>query len=136
MSPEQGSIHIHPDHQSTMNSVSYICSIKFCFIIILFKGNALLKIFYSFNLREQKGGRNRGRETLMCGCLLCVLYWGPGLKLRHVSQTGIRTGDSLIRRLALNPLSHTSQGIFILFSIQLSFSQLNRTTDCSFWSII
>ena len=46
----------------------------------------------------------------MCGCLLGVPYWGPGLQPRHVPWTGNRTGDSLVHRPVLNPLSHTSQG--------------------------
>ena len=37
-----------------------------------------------FIFREGKGGRKRGRETSMCGCLLCAPYWGPGPKPRHV----------------------------------------------------
>ena len=30
------------------------------------------------------GGRKRGKETSMCGCLSCPPYWGPGLQPRHV----------------------------------------------------
>ena len=46
-------------------------------------GNGILcccffKRFYLFIFREGKGGRKRERETSMCGCLLHVLYWGPG----------------------------------------------------------
>ena len=36
----------------------------------------------------------------MCGCLSCSPYWGPGLQ----------PGVPLVHRLALNPLSHNSQG--------------------------
>ena len=46
----------------------------------------------------------------MCGCLLHAPYWGPGTQPRHVSLTGNPTGDPLVHRPALNPLSHTSQG--------------------------
>ena len=35
--------------------------------------------FYSFIFGEGKGGRKRGRETPMCGCLSRAPYWGPGL---------------------------------------------------------
>ena len=38
----------------------------------------------------------------MCGYLSCTPHWGPGL-------TGNRTSNPLVHRLALNPLSHTSQ---------------------------
>ena len=34
--------------------------------------------------REEKGGKRRGKETSMYGCLLRVPYWGPGLQPRHV----------------------------------------------------
>ena len=65
-------------------------------------------IFYLF--LERGGGRKRGRETSMCGCLLHA----PSLGTRTVTQAcalaGNRTRDPLLRRPALNPLSHTSQG--------------------------
>ena len=44
---------------------------------------------YLFIFKEGKGGRKRGRETSMCGCLAHALYWGPGLQPRHVPQPGI-----------------------------------------------
>ena len=40
--------------------------------------------YISFFL-DGKGGRNRGRETLMCGCLSCTPYWGPDPQPRHVA---------------------------------------------------
>ena len=46
-----------------------------------------LKILFIF--REEKGGRKRGRETLMCGCHLSAPYWWPGLQPRHVPWLGI-----------------------------------------------
>ena len=52
--------------------------------------------------REGKGKRKRGRETSICGCLSHIPHWGPGLKSRHVPQTGNQTGDPLIPRLVLN----------------------------------
>ena len=36
-----------------------------------------------------KGGRKRGRETSMCGCLSCAPYWGPSRQPRHVPSLGI-----------------------------------------------
>ena len=48
-----------------------------------------LKRFYLFIFRERKGGRKRGREPSICGCLLCVPYWGPGLQPRHVPWLGM-----------------------------------------------
>ena len=31
--------------------------------------------------REKKGGRKKGRETSMCGCLPCTPYQRPGLHI-------------------------------------------------------
>ena len=45
----------------------------------------------------------------MCGCLLHTPHRGPGSKPTH-ALTGNWTGDLLVRRLELNPLSYTSQG--------------------------
>ena len=42
----------------------------------------LKDFIYSF--LEGKGGRKRGKETSMCGCLLCTPYWGPGPQPTHV----------------------------------------------------
>ena len=44
------------------------------------------KRFYLFIFRERKGGRKRGRETSMCGCLSCTPHWGPGSQPKHVPQ--------------------------------------------------
>ena len=56
---------------------------------------------YLFTFIEGKGGRKRGRETSMCGCLSRASCWGPGPQPRHVP---------LLCRPMLSPLSHTSQG--------------------------
>ena len=58
----------------------------------------------------------------MCGCLLCAPNWGPGPQPRHMSQTGNRTGDPLVFRPALNPLSHTNQGPREYFDIRKTFN--------------
>ena len=38
---------------------------------------------------EGTGGRKRGKETSMCGCLLCAPYWVPGPQSRHMPWLGI-----------------------------------------------
>ena len=84
---------------------------KCVFLILqLSVSEILLKILFIYFWTEGKGGRKRGRETSMCGCLSHTLYRAPGLQPRHVSQTGNQTSSSLVHRPALNPLSHTSQG--------------------------
>ena len=71
--------------------------------IYIFKGYFLI-------FREEKGQRQRGRETSMCGCLLYTPYWGCGLQPRHGPYTGNPIGNPLVHRPAFNPLSHTRQG--------------------------
>ena len=53
-------------------------SVNICFFFFF-------KRFYLFIFR----GRNRGRETSMCGCLSCAPHWGPGPQPRHVPWLGI-----------------------------------------------
>ena len=46
----------------------------------------------------------------MCGCLSRAPCWGIQPITQACAPTGIRTSNPLVCRLALNPLSHTSQG--------------------------
>ena len=80
-----------------------------CYIFIFFK----LKIL--FIQREGKGRRKRGRETSMCGCLLCPPL-GTWPVTKACALTGDRTSNPLVCRLMLNPQSHTSQGSFYFFT--------------------
>ena len=77
----------------------------YLFVLLVFKD-----FFYLFIYRERgKGGRERERN---------ITAWlplaRPLLGTRPATQTCAltrnRTGDSLVLRLALNPLNHTSQG--------------------------
>ena len=45
--------------------------------------NSFFLNFISLFLERRKG-RERGRETSVCGCLSCTPYWGPGWQPRHV----------------------------------------------------
>ena len=38
----------------------------------------IFKRLYLFIFREKEREGERGRETLMCGCLSHTRYWGPG----------------------------------------------------------
>ena len=49
----------------------------------------------------------------MCGCLSRALSWGPGLQPKACALTGNQTGDPLVGRQTLNPLSHTSRANFL-----------------------
>ena len=59
----------------------------------------------------------RGRETSMCCCLSQAPNRGLSLQPRHVPWLKIKP---LVRRLALNLLSHTSQGyvLLLIFNLQ------------------
>ena len=63
---------------------------------------------YLFLERE---GRKRGREASMCGCLSNTptrdLTWPT---TQACALTGTPTGDPLVHRPVLNPLSHSSHG--------------------------
>ena len=54
-------------------------------------------------------------EKHQCVVASHVLPAGNWPATQACAQTGNRTGDPLLRRLALNPLSHTSQGKRFLF---------------------
>ena len=49
--------------------VLFLCSLPSCPFFFCFK------ILFIYFQREGKGGRKRGRETSMCGCLSCIPYW-------------------------------------------------------------
>ena len=53
----------------------------------------------------------RGREGEKHQCVVASHVPPSG----DLALTGNRTGDPLVRRLALSPLSHTSQGMNIYF---------------------
>ena len=89
-----------------------------------------LKRFYSF-LREGKGGRKRERNINVWLPLMRPLpgTW-PATQAR--APTRNRTGDPLVCRLALNPLSHTSQGLWFTVFVYclVSASFYSGTTIC------
>ena len=60
--------------------------------------------------REEKGGRKRERNINVCLPLVCPLL-GTWPVTQACALTGNRTGDPLVYRLALNPLSHSRQGL-------------------------
>ena len=85
------------------------------------------KIFFYFQ-REGKGGRRRGRETSMCKrninwLPLACSQLGTWHKTQACALTGNQTSKLSIRRLALSPPSHTSQGYLIIvkFKDMLSY---------------
>ena len=93
-----------------------------------------LKRFYLFIFREGKGGRKRGRETSMRGCLSHTPLLGTWPTTQACALTGNHRGKLLVCRLVLNPLIRTSQGeiyffklYFILLSSQNAQSRHTRS---------
>ena len=84
-----------------------------------------LKILFIFRQRVRE--EERGRETLLCGCLSHSPYWGPGPKPRHVPWSGNRTRDPLVHRPVLNPLSYTSQGWILCFVFSHKLHEIFNT---------
>ena len=63
----------------------------------------------------------------MCGCLSQTPYWGPGVQPAYV-LTGNQTGDPLVPRPVLSPLSYTSQGPFSsIFNVSSMLSRVILT---------
>ena len=89
-----------------------------------------LNILFIYFQREGKGKTKRGRETSMCKRYISWLpLTCPQLGTWPATQacvlTGNRTSDLLVCRMALNPLSHTSQDcIFIYLNIYIFTSPL------------
>ena len=94
--------------------IMYILT-DFCYFVFL-KARFLKKDFIYLFLGREEGRKKRGRETSMCGCLSPAPHWGPGPQPRPVPWLGIEP-VTLWFPAPVNPLSHTSQGWFLLFFV-------------------
>ena len=83
-------------------------SLKFSFFLLR---------FYLFIFRK-RGEREKERGTSVCGCLSYAPLLGTWPTTQACALTGNQTGDPLVCRLALNPLSHTSQGWSFLIRLR------------------
>ena len=78
-----------------------------------------LKRFYLFFRKKGKEGKERERniDWLPLTC--------PQMGTRFATQTcaltGNRTSDLSVHRLTSNPLSHTSQGLFLIYQFVILF---------------
>ena len=102
------------------------------------EGISFFVIFYLFIFREGKGGRKRGREISMCGCLLSTTYWRPGPHPRMFPDRESNRWP-LVQTLALN-LLHTSQGKDILKkrkenSDKASKNIWGESSGCHIWEL-
>ena len=76
--------------------------------------------YYLFIFREGKGGRKRERHINVWLPLVCPLL-GTWPATQACALTEHRTGDPLVRRMALNPLSHTSQGLWLFLILTCGY---------------
>ena len=92
--------------------------INFHFIILLFYWILFLKILFIFSGEGREKQRDRNINVWLP--LACPIL-GTWLATQAGTLTGNRTRDTSFHWLALNPLSHTSQGYWILSMIILIF---------------
>ena len=81
-------------------------NLEMMFRKLSFQNHSLFKIIYLFIFRDGKGGRERE------GNINVWLPLTPGTwpTTQACALTGTQTGSLSVRRSALSPLSHTSQG--------------------------
>ena len=73
----------------------------------------LLSFFFlRFFLRDGKGGKKRGREKSMCGCLSHGSHWGPRLQPWNVPRLGIEPVTLRFAAHAQSTELHHLLGIF------------------------
>ena len=80
--------------------------------------------FYLFIFRDEKEGRKRRREREgeehQCVVVSCASPTRDPPATQACALTGNRTGDPLVHRLGLSPLSHRSRGQMILLLQMMS----------------
>ena len=90
-------------------STGKICKSGSFFVFWVFL--TLFKIFYL----ERWVGREKERKRNICQLPLAWRQMGIWATTQACALTGNRTCDLSVQRLALNPLSHTSQGSDLFF---------------------
>ena len=83
-------------------------------------------------MKGREGGRRR--ETSMYGYLSCPLL-GMWPATQPCALTGNQTHYPLVCRLALNPLSHTSQGAKFFLKKEVAPVQCGSVGWCSSWEV-
>ena len=79
--------------------------------------------FYLFIFREK--GRREG-EKYQYVVASCAPHTGTWPTTQACAQTGNRTSDLLVCRPALNPLSHTSQGLVVHLKVNFLMGRRDR----------
>ena len=96
------------------NSRNKILCSKFAYLGFLFKKKHFIYLFL-----ERREGREKERERNINVWLCPPLGTWPAAQA--CALTGNRTGDPLVRRPMLNPLSYTSQGKFAYLNFDMNF---------------
>ena len=94
---------------------------------------------FLFLFREKGREGERGRETLMCErnihqLPLACPQLGTWLSTQVCALAGNWTGDLLVHKQVLNPLSHTSQGCFIFISFFPCFFLRSEERFLIYWT--
>ena len=82
--------------------------------------------FYLFLFRQRRGREKERERNISVWLPLTHPLLGTWPATKALALTGNRTSDLLVPRLALNPLSHTSQGPllrFTFFNFQKAYSK-------------
>ena len=77
---------------------------------------SFLKRFYLFIFREGEGKEKERERNINVWLLLAQPLLGTWPATQACALTGNQTGDPLVRRLVLNPLSHTHQDYLLYFN--------------------
>ena len=91
-----------------------------------------LKIFYLF-LERGEGREKEEERSINVQLRLARTLPRTWPATQACALTGNRTSHPLVRRWAINPLSHTSQGNYLSFSFFWSYQY--RRSACGFYSL-
>ena len=72
----------------------------------------IFKRFYLFIFREREGREKERKRDINVWLPLTHPLLGTWPATQACALSGNQTSDPLVRRLVLNPLTHTSQGFF------------------------
>ena len=94
-----------------------------CLEILLFKKTLLIYIFL-----KRGEGRNKGRERHVNQLPLTLPQLGTWSTTQACALTGTQTSNLLVHRMALNPLSLTSQSLKFLIIVYLNLQEKSSGT--------
>ena len=95
------------------------------YILLYFKD-----LFYLLLEREEGREKEKERNINVWLPLMCFFYLETWPTTQACVLTGIQTGHPLVRRPALNPLSHTNQGhIFYILNAYMFITFLSVLCD-------